>query len=189
LFQNTKDMKISTMQTLKVLYVLVWIIFIGICIEAGGWIFSTFYTLEINPINAHRSWPGLDLSSLYEYGRGYFLAEMAQISLVSIMKAVLFYLIIDILQDKRLDITQPFSKNVGRFLFRMSYLSLLIGLFSRSGAKYSEWLLSKGVKLPDLQYLRLGGADVWLFMGVTIFVIAQVFKRGIEIQTENELTV
>jgi len=43
--------------------------------------------------------------------------------------------------------------------------------------------------MPDVQYLRLGGADVWLFMGVTLFVIAQIFKRGIEIQTENELTV
>jgi hypothetical protein len=30
---------------------------------------------------------------------------------------------------------------------------------------------------------------VWLFMSVTLFVIAQIFKRGIEIQTENELTV
>jgi membrane-bound metal-dependent hydrolase YbcI (DUF457 family) len=98
-------------------------------------------------------------------------------------------MIIDILQNKKLDIARPFSKNVGRFLFRISYLSLLIGLFSWVGAKYTEWLVSKGVKLPDLQYLRLGGADVWLFMGVTIFVIAQVFKRGIEIQTENELTV
>ena len=182
-------MKISTEQTLKILNVLSWIIFTGVCIEAGGWIFSTFYTLVINAVNAHRSWPGLDLSSLYDYGRGYFLAEMVQISLVSLMRAVLFYMIIDILQSKKLDITQPFSKNVGRFLFRMSYLSLLIGMFSWSGAQYTELLLSKGVKLPDLQHLRLGGADVWLFMGVTIFVIAQIFKRGIEIQTENELTV
>jgi len=45
------------------------------------------------------------------------------------------------------------------------------------------------VKMPDTQHLRLGGADVWLFMSVTLFVIAQIFKRGIEIQTENELTV
>jgi hypothetical protein len=35
----------------------------------------------------------------------------------------------------------------------------------------------------------MAGADVWLFMGVTLFVIAQIFRRGIEIQTENELTV
>jgi hypothetical protein len=182
-------MKISTEQTLKVLKILAVIIFAGVSIEAGGFIFSTVYTLEINSVNAHRSWPGLDLWSLYSYGRGYFLAEMAQISLVAVMRAVLFYLIIDILQSKKLDLARPFNKNVNRFLFRTSYWSLLIGLFSWSGAKYSEWLVSKGVKLPDLQYLRLAGADVWLFMGVTIFVIAHIFKRGIEIQTENELTV
>ncbi|TDW99047.1 DUF2975 domain-containing protein [Dinghuibacter silviterrae] len=182
-------MTISTTKTLKVLYVLAWIIFVGVSIEAGGFIFSTIYTLEINPVNAHRSWPGLDLSSLYDYDRGYFLAEMVQISLVSVMRAVLFYLIIDILHNNKLDIARPFSKNVGRFLFRVSYLSLLIGLFSWFGTKYTEWLVSKGVKLPDLQDLRLGGADVWLFMGVTIYVIAQIFKRGIDLQTENELTV
>ena len=182
-------MKISTEQALKVSTILAWLIFVGVSIEAGGWIFSTFYTLEINAVNAHRSWPGLDLWSLYSYGRGYFLVEMLQIILVSLMRAVLFYLIIDILQNKKLDVARPFSQNIGRFLFRTSYLSLLIGLFSWIGARYSEWLGSKGVKLPDLEYLRLAGADVWLFMGVTIFVIAQIFKRGIEIQTENELTV
>lgn len=182
-------MKISTEQTLKVLNVLAWIIFVGVCAEAGGFLFSTFYTLEINPVNAHHSWPGLDLSGLYAYGRGYFLAEMLQISLVSVMRAVLFYWIVDLLQNKKLDIAHPFSKNMGRFLFRISYLSLVIGLLSWAGAQYTMWLVSRGVKVPDLQYLRLGGADVWLFMGVTIFVIAQIFKRGIEIQTENELTV
>lgn len=41
--------------------------------------------------------------------------------------------------------------------------------------------------MPDLHYLRLGGADVWLFMGITLLVIAQIFKKGIEIQ--NDLTV
>jgi hypothetical protein len=43
--------------------------------------------------------------------------------------------------------------------------------------------------MPDIENMRLGGADVWLFMGVTLFVIAQIFKRGIEIQTENDLTI
>jgi hypothetical protein len=182
-------MKISTETTLNVLHVLAILIFAGVSVEAGGFIFSTFYTLEINSINAHRSWPGLDLWSLYSYGRGYFLTEMSLISLVALMRAVLFYFIIDILGKKKLDFNRPFNNKVGRFLFRVSYLSFVIGLLSWSGAEYARWLVSKGVKLPDLQYLRLGGADVWLFMGVTIYVIAQIFKRGIEIQTENELTV
>jgi hypothetical protein len=43
--------------------------------------------------------------------------------------------------------------------------------------------------MPDVQDLRLGGADVWLFMSVTLFVIGQIFKRGVEMQAENELTI
>ncbi len=68
-------------------------------------------------------------------------------------------------------------------------MGLGIGLFSFWGAKYSEGLVNKGVKIPDLQYLRLGGADVWLFMGITLLIIAQIFKKGIELQNENDLTV
>ena len=84
---------------------------------------------------------------------------------------------------------QPFSKEVGRFIFKVSYWALVIGLFCWWGIKYTAWFVKQGVKMPDIQSLRLGGADVWLFMGVTLFVIAQIFKRGIEIQSENELTV
>jgi hypothetical protein len=43
--------------------------------------------------------------------------------------------------------------------------------------------------MPAIESLRIGGADVWLFMGVTLLVIGQIYKKGIEIQTENELTV
>ena len=182
-------MKTRTQQILKVLYVLSWIIFIGVCIEAGGSIFSAFYTLVINPINAATFWVGNDLSGLYKYDPGHFFAETLLISITAVLKACIFYLIIKILHDKKLNMSQPFSKEVGRFIFKISYLALLIGLFSWWGVKYTEWFVKQGVKMPDIQYLRLGGADVWLFMGVTLFVIAQIFKRGIEIQTENELTV
>ena len=65
----------------------------------------------------------------------------------------------------------------------------MIGALSWWGSGYTAWLVKKGIKMPDIQHLRLDGADVWLFMGVTLFVIAQIFRRGIEIQTENELTV
>ena len=183
------EIKINTKHILKILYVLSWIIFIGVCIEAGGSIFSAFYTLVINSFNARTFWAGNDLSGLYEYGRGHFFAVTLLISITAILKACIFYLIIKILHDKKLDMSQPFNRDVGRFIFRISYLTLLIGLFSWYGVKYTEWLVKQGVKMPDIQYLRLGGADVWLFMSVTLFVIAQIFKRGIEIQSENELTV
>ncbi len=182
-------MKITTRQILKILNVLSWIIFIGVCIEAGGSIFSAFYTLVINPINAATFWEGNDLSGLYKYDPGHFFGETLLISIAGVLKACMFYLIIKILHDKKLNMSQPFSREVRLFVIRVSYLAFGIAFFTEWGVKYTEWLVKQGVKMPDTQHLRLGGADVWLFMSVTLYVIAQIFKRGIEIQTENELTV
>src|SRR6185436_11070428 len=48
-------MKSRTNLVLKILYILSWIIFVGVCIEAGGSIFSAFYTLVIN-MQEHFGW-------------------------------------------------------------------------------------------------------------------------------------
>jgi len=180
---------ITTKQVLKILYILSWIIFIGVCIEAGGSIFSAFYTLVINSYNARTFWEGNDLSGLYEYDRGHFFAETLLISIAAVLKACIFYLTIKILQDKKLSISQPFSNEVRLFIIKVSCLTFAIGLFTAWGVKYTVWLVKQGVQMPDTQHLRLGGADVWFFMSITLFIVAQIFKRGIEIQSENELTV
>jgi hypothetical protein len=182
-------MTITTKQILRVLQILSWIIFIGICIQAGGFIFNSFFTLLLNPVGAKRFWQEVDLSALYYYDRGHFFAQTFLMCIVAVLKACMFYMIIKLLHNKKISMSQPFSNEVRRFIFRVSYLTLLIGLFSLWGVRYSEWLTSNGVKMPDIQYLGLGGGDVWLFMCVTLYVIAQIFKRGIEIQSENELTV
>jgi hypothetical protein len=183
------EIKISTKQILKILLVISWIIFIGVCVEAGGIIVNSFITLVFNPMGAESFWKDIDLSGLYKYDPGYFFVETLLMSIVAVMRAIIFYLTVRILTGNKLNMSQPFNKEVGRFIFSISYLSLGTGLFSNWGVKYTEWLVSQGVNMPDIQYLRLGGADVWLFMGVTLYVIAQIFKRGIEIQTENELTI
>jgi len=180
---------ITTKQILKVLHILSWIIFVGVCIQAGGFIFNSFYALVINPVGAKRFWEEIDLSSLYSYDSGHFFVQTFLMCIVAVLKACLFYLIIKLLYNKKISLSQPFSNEVRRFIFNISYLTLLIGLFSLWGVRYSEWLTKNGVKMPDVQNLGLGGGDVWLFMCVTLYVIAQVFKRGIEIQSENELTV
>ncbi len=178
----------KTRTILIILYVLSWIIFIGVCIEAGAFIVNAIFALA-NPAFVMHLWQQVDLSDLFKYDHGYFFVVTLIMSIVAVMKAWLFYLIIKILHNKKLNIAQPFSKEVRRFIFLLSYIALVIGLFCGYGVKYSGWLIRQGVKMPDTHYLRFGGADVWLFMAVILFVIAQIFKRGIEIQTENELTV
>ena len=182
-------MEISSKQILKILYVLSWIIFIGLCVEACGFIFNTLFVLTYDPIAAQSFWNGLDLSGLYQHDSGNFTVVTSLMIIVAVLKAIMFYLIVKMLHDKKLNMLQPFNKDVGRFIFNISYLALGIGLFSNWGSNYSNWLIKQGVKMPSMESLHLDGADVWLFMAVILYVIAHIFKRGIEIQTENELTI
>ncbi len=183
------EIKISTEQILRILYVISWIIFIGVCIEAGGMIVNGVSTLALSSEDAKYFWREVDLSNLYKYDPGYFFVVITIMSIVALMRACLFYLIVKILHQKKLSMSQPFNAEMRRFISNVSYLALGMGLFSLWGVNYSEWLIKQGVNMPGIQYLRLGGADVWLFMGITLLVIAQIFKRGIEIQSENDLTV
>jgi len=182
-------MKTNTKLILQILLVISWLIFVGVSIDAGGFLSNTFVTAFINPNLAKHFWLGLDLSSLYNHDKGYFLVITLEMSLVGILRSILFYLIIKMLHDKKLDMAKPFNTDVQRLIGRVAALCLFIGACSGTGANYVHWLREQGVTMPDVDKLRLGGADVWMFMSVTLFVIAHIFKKGIEIQTENELTV
>lgn len=173
----------------KTLNVISWVIFVGLCVQAGGFITNAFFTLLLDPVGASKFWVEVDLSAVYNYNQSYFVILISLIIIVTVLKALMFYLIVIIFHDKRFNLSQPFNEQVKRFILNIAYLALGIGLFSLWGAKFGEKLVIQGVKIPDMQYLTLGGADVWLFMSIILFVIAQIFKKGIEIQTENELTV
>lgn len=123
-------MKITTKQILTILLILTWIIFIGVCIEAGGVLFSAFYTLAINSANAAHFWVGNDLSELYARDSGQFLVEALLIGIASSLKAVMFYLILKLLSDKELRITRPFSEGVRRSILQLSFVAFGIGLFT-----------------------------------------------------------
>jgi hypothetical protein len=182
------EIKITIRQTLNILLVLSWIIFTGLCVEAGGFIVNAVFAIA-NPAIVSRLWRQVDLSELFKYDQGHFFVLTLTMGIVAVMKALLFFLIIKTLHNKDLNMAQPFNKKVQRFVFSLSYLALLIGVFSWCGAEYAMRLATQGIGMPDTMHLRLGGADVWLFMAVILFIIAQIFKRGIEIQSENELTI
>lgn len=182
-------MSVRTHYIQKTVYIVSWIIFIAVCIEAGSFIFSTMFTLLLGPQGAHKFWKPVDLSKLYNYDQSRFVMITSLMIIVAIMRALMFYIIVKIFHDKKLDLTQPFNEAVKGFVLKITYLAFGIALFSFWGQKLSEGLESQGVIMPGLQKLGLGGADVWLFMGVTLLVIAEMFKKGIELQEENDLTV
>lgn len=173
----------------KALNVISWILFIGICIEAGSFIFGMISTLVLRPAGTEHLWIQADLRNLYNYNVSHFVTLNMLMIVAASLKALMFYFIVDMLYDKKLNLSKPFNELTGKFISRLAYLALAIGLFSYQGAKFASNLLGQGVKIPDVQHLRLAGADVWIFMGVTLLVIAQLFKRGIEMQRENDLTI
>lgn len=178
----------KTKVILTLLYIIAWIIFVGLSIEAGGFITNAVFVL-IKPEAVPYLWQQADLRDLLKYGHGYFFTQVLIIGVVSALKAILFYLIISILHNKQVRIEQPFTNIAQRFILRIASLALLIGLFSSIGAEGAAWLSGQGVKMPNLESLHLSGSDVWIFMSIALFVVAYIFKKGIELQTEQDLTV
>ncbi|WP_167608501.1 DUF2975 domain-containing protein [Maribellus sediminis] len=184
------EIKITTKQILKVLQILSWIIFIGLCIEAGGIVVNTVIIFFRKPSVAFNFWDETAyLTDLYQFDHGHFFAIALIMIIVSVLKAILFYLIVKLFTDKQLNITRPFNIELKNFIINLSSLSFGIGLFSYFGMKYSVWLTTQGAQKADLKALHLSGADVWIFMAIILFVIGQVMKSGIEMQNENELTI
>jgi len=179
----------KTAYTLIILNVLSWIIFVGLCVEAGGFITNTTVTLMRGPEGATNFWKEVDLNALYRYNQSHFITLTCLMIIATLLKALMFYFIVKIFHDKRLSLSKPFNELMNRFILITAWLALGIGLFSLWGTKFAAALTSQGVPLPDISQLRLSGADVWLFMGVTLLVIAFIFKKGIEIQNEIDLTV
>lgn len=182
-------LQITPSQILKVLHIVSWIIFIGLCVNSGGIAFNTLFTLYYNPMAANNFWQGSNLYPLYDFDKLFFLGFTLFMFIIEAMKARLFYLIIKLIHNKNLDLNQPFNTNMTRFIASVSYLALVISFFSKWGADNLKWLVGKGVEMPTIQDLNLSGSDVWFFMGIIFWVLKQLFKRGETIQNENDLTI
>lgn len=178
----------KTKQILVLSNILAWFIFVALCAEAGIILVSSILWLAL-PDSADRLYVWRELTAVYEYDKGHFITLVGTISLVTILKTLLFYKIIKLMSDKNLRLSQPFSTSATRYILDGSIFAFFIGLLSKYGVSYAKWLSTKDLPVFTAADLKLEGANVWLLMSVVLFVIAQVFKRGIEIQQENDLTV
>jgi len=174
----------ETKQVLAVMKIFTWIIFIGLCIKAGAIILSTIVSLFVNPEAAKDIYLGLDLSSLYELDMWYYISVLSLIIAVALLKAYIFYLVIKIFL--KINIDNPFNMMVSDLISKMSYIALSIGIISKMAMEYNRWLVRHhGISPISFDF----GSNEFLFMAGILFIIAYIFKRGIEIQSENELTI
>ena len=173
--------KTRTEQILKVLEIIAWIAFIGFLIK-GGTILISFVVSLVNPEAAMNLYQGLNLSELKQFNLWYYTYHVSfMVSLVA-MKAYVWWLVIHILSKMNLE--QPFTMNFVQKLERISYQLVSIWFVAVLANGYSKWL----TKFTETNYLEEASSE-FLFMAGLIFIISQIFKRGVEIQAENELTV
>lgn len=168
-----------------VLKVITWIIFVGLCIEAGGLIVNFFFSIY-RPEMVGRLYQKLDLSDLYVHSRSAFYGMYSFILFISVLKVALFYIVIRLVS--RIDLSKPFNSFVSHQISQISYYTLSIGLLSHIGKQVAKYVEHHGLATDKLDRYW-GDSQAFILMAAVIYIIAVIFKKGIELQNENDLTV
>lgn len=171
--------------SLMLITVVIWSIFIGLCIQAGALLFTFVYSL-FNPVVSQNLYEGLNLSALREQNSWYYGGVLSIVLFIAGQKAYLFFLMIRIFL--KINLIQPFSREVSKLISSISYVALEIGAGIIIASGIFKWMQVRGYELDRVPQI-LGGGFEFLLMAALLIAIGMVFKRGVEIQEENELTV
>ena len=167
------------------LYIVAWLIFVGLSIEAGGLIVNLFFSLY-NPEFVQNLYQKLDLSEMYRDSKLAFFGVYSFILTISILKAYLFYIVIKLMH--KMDLSKPFNTFVARQISQISYYTLSIGLLSHIARQLTKNLMHHGFVTDNLNQFW-EDSQAFILMGAVIYIIATIFKKGVAIQNENDLTV
>jgi len=98
------------------------------------------------------------------------------------LKSYVWYLVIKTLSHLKL--TNPFKMETAQKLEKISYTLFSTWIAGMVSSAHTAWLekVTDGVQADYV-------SGEFIFMAGLVFIISQVFKRGVEIQSENELTV
>lgn len=167
------------------LYAVAWLIFVGLSIEAGGLLVNFIFSLY-KPEVVPNLYQKLDLIQMYQDSKMAFFGTYSFILIIAILKAILFYIVIRLMH--KMDLNKPFSTFVARQISQISYFTLSIGLLSYIARQLVKSLRHHGF-VPDNLSLFWTDSQAFILMGAVLYIIATIFKKGVEIQNENDLTV
>jgi len=129
---------------------------------------------------------GFNISALEVLSRVEYNVVMIFLILSSATKAYLVYRVIQILS--KINLIQPFNQNMASLITNINYVALAIGIIEVMADSYLEFLSGSSMtRLPLKSFVE--NDNQFLFLAGIIFIISIVFKRGLEIQSDNNLTV
>lgn len=168
-----------------VVQVVSWIIFVGLSIEAGALLVNFVFSI-FKPVAVHNLYQKLDLSQMYNRSKLTYYNMYSFLLVISILKAILFYVVIRLLL--KINLMNPFDSYVSRQISLMSYYTFSIGILSYIAKEATRNLMHKGFDTNKLNEFW-SDSQAFILMAAVIYVIAIIFERGVELQNENELTV
>ena len=169
----------------KALHIVAWVIFVALCIEAGGLIVNFIFSLY-KPESVQNLYQKLDLSQMYNLNKWVFFSMYSFILFIAILKAYLFYVVIRLIS--KLNLSRPFNSYVADQIKKISYYTLSIGLISYIAQQTAKSLPHYGFEIDTLNQFW-ADSQAYILMAAVIYIIATIFTRGVEIQNENDLTV
>src|SRR5690606_173884 len=167
------------------LYIVAWLIFVGLSIAAGGLLVNFFFSLY-NPEFVGNLYQKLDLTEMYNASKMAYFGMYSFILIISILKACLFYIVIHLMH--KMDLSKPFNDFVAKQISQISYFTLSIGVLSYVARQSAKNLIHHGFVTDNLDQFW-ADSQAFIIMGAVIYIIATIFKKGVEIQNENDLTV
>ncbi len=177
--------KSSTGWILIILHVIAWIIFVGLSIEAGGLIVNFIFSV-FKPEFVGNLYQKLDLSQMYQQNQWAFFGTYGFVLTLAILKSLLFYTVVQL--HYNFDLSKPFSPYLAHKIARIAYYTFSIGIIGHIGREVVNSLFAHGYAIDKLDQFWVD-SEAFILMAAVVYVIAQIFKRGIEIQSENDLTV
>lgn len=166
---------------LKAMRVIAWIAFIGFLIQGFAILGLTLFTANTGK-GAEDFYDHMDLSVLFDYSLLQFIGFNSFLVAAALLKAQVWFLVIKTLSG--FNLAQPFTMTVIKKLEQMSYVLFSVWLVTVIANFQQNYLLHR-----TGEFFGEKATGEFLFMAGLIFVISQIFKRGVEIQSENELTV
>lgn len=167
------------------LHVIAWILFVGLCIEAGGLLVNFIFNW-IRPEMVKNLYQKIDLSVLFSVDKVGFFTLYSFLLSIALLKAQLFYTVIKLLF--RLELAKPFNAFVADKLMQISYYTLGIGLLSLVGRQICQKMIQSGPLAAQINPYWSDG-QAFILMGAVIYIIAVIFNKGVALQNENDLTV
>lgn len=167
-----------------VMKVIAWIAFVGLSIDAGAILTSFVFSLLKDPEATQILYKPISFGELHQHSNLDYFFLGVLVVLIYGLKAHLAYLLIKIFDA--LVIENPFQEKVVKLISTLGNTALSAGITGVFTNLYVTQYLNRrfDIEIP----LHFETSEFFFLAGI-IFVLSKIFKRGVEIQSENELTV